>query len=77
MKITDLNLQKQHCQRESEYLRAAVSITQETMNNVASQIFVKEEEANIKAFIGRAIAKFFSQFFHEKLIQEDMTSTEL
>lgn len=77
LKITDLNIQRQHCQKESEYLKAAVKVTQDSLNVFADAIGVNTEEANLKVFMAKSLVKFFSQFFCDWSTSDELTNAEL
>lgn len=77
MKITDLNLQKQQCQREAEYLKSVMKIEQqEKLESIIPHIGRPNEESAIVVFMARLLVNFFSQFFNEKLVYSDECTCE-
>lgn len=64
MKISDLNMQKQLCQKESEYLKAAMRFSEEKLREICGKLRNSvEKDILIKCFIMKTLVKFLMQFF--------------
>lgn len=64
MKISDLNIQKQLCQKESEYLKAAMRFSEEKLQEICERLKNNvSDEILIKRFIMKTLVKFLIQFF--------------
>ena len=62
MKINDLKVKKMLCQKESEYLSAAIRINKEEVQRQIAHTKKFTEESYLKIFTLKSIIRFFIQF---------------